>query len=280
MRKVFRAIGVNRLHATNGCYQVPLTNALFRHAVLRFCYAGKMRFVSTLYQTETELGPGDLMFRPALYRDHAACLDPAGEIFMLVFESAGREDSDQCFALALPEVPCRVAVPDPDAVRATLLKIQAEVERKEQDWETMIQSLAAQLMVAFDRLANPAGPAARDGRETERAIVQLAKEFMGRSYERPIELQEVAKAVHVSPNHLLRLFRELESCTPMDYLRGLRMELAARRMHESRMPLKVMASEFGYGSPEAFCKAFRRRFGASPRAYRGALRKRADEQAT
>lgn len=277
MRSRFKAIGVNRLHATAGLVQVPLTDALFRHAVLRFCYAGSMRFVSANDLAATELGPGDLMFRPALCRDHATCLDPAGEIFMLVFESAGREGSDEGFALALPEVASRVAAPEPDALRATLLKIQTEAERKLQGWETMVQSLAAQVMVEFDRLANPAATASQDGRETERAIVQLAKEFMGCSYVRAIELQDVAKAVHVSPNHLLRLFRELEGCTPMDYLRGLRMELAARRMHESRMPLKVMASEFGYRSPEAFCKAFRRKFGASPRAYRGALRKRADE---
>ena len=54
----------------------------------------------------------------------------------------------------------------------------------------------------------------------------------------------------------------------MQYLMQWRMQLATLRLRESGAKLASIAAEVGYESEAAFSKAFRRRFGTPPGAYR------------
>lgn len=85
-------------------------------------------------------------------------------------------------------------------------------------------------------------------------------------------LDQVARAAGLSKFHLVRLFRAVHGETPMKYAEGLRLERAARRLAGPRGLIDEIAFEAGYESLSAFGRAFRRRFGASPAAYRKASR--------
>lgn len=65
-------------------------------------------------------------------------------------------------------------------------------------------------------------------------------------------------------------FRRCVGATPLAYLTGWRMRLAARRLAEDGGAVKQIAAELGYGSDEAFSRAFRRHHGCPPGAYRRA----------
>ena len=57
----------------------------------------------------------------------------------------------------------------------------------------------------------------------------------------------------------------------MLYLTRWRMQLAASRLAAGAAPVSAVASEVGYESEAAFCRAFKREFGVPPAQYRKRL---------
>ena len=68
--------------------------------------------------------------------------------------------------------------------------------------------------------------------------------------------------------HLARLFHEVTQETLDAFLRRTRLERAAYSLRNGKAPIADVAAECGYGSPEAFARAFRTAFGLLPSAYR------------
>jgi AraC-like DNA-binding protein len=63
-------------------------------------------------------------------------------------------------------------------------------------------------------------------------------------------------------------FTALVGEPPLAYLSRWRLETAAGLLQDGALGLGEIASRVGYESEAAFSKAFRRRFGAPPGAYR------------
>ncbi|MFZ3004700.1 MAG: helix-turn-helix transcriptional regulator [Phenylobacterium sp.] len=85
-------------------------------------------------------------------------------------------------------------------------------------------------------------------------------------------LDQIARASGLSKFHLVRLFRAAFGTTPMKYAEGLRLDRAAERLRGSGTLIEEIGFSAGYESLGAFGRAFRRRFGAAPGAYRQASR--------
>src|SRR4029077_8321665 len=79
----------------------------------------------------------------------------------------------------------------------------------------------------------------------------------------------LAEVAHFSPFHFHRLFAAWMGATLGDYLRRRRVELAAMRLlSQPRLAVLSAALSVGFGSGEAFARAFKARFGCSPSAWR------------
>ncbi|MFT5658481.1 MAG: AraC-like DNA-binding protein [Gammaproteobacteria bacterium] len=63
-------------------------------------------------------------------------------------------------------------------------------------------------------------------------------------------------------------FRETVGCPPGEYLNQWRMRLACRLLESSSILISQIVGQLGYQSETAFFRAFRKRFGTSPRKYR------------
>ncbi|MEO0651935.1 MAG: AraC family transcriptional regulator [Planctomycetota bacterium] len=85
-------------------------------------------------------------------------------------------------------------------------------------------------------------------------------------------LDELAEAAALSPFHFHRLFRGLTGETVREFGRRLRLERAAHRLEHGEEDLLEIALAIGYSSHEAFARAFKKHFGASPSEYRGGTR--------
>jgi len=83
-----------------------------------------------------------------------------------------------------------------------------------------------------------------------------------------ITLDEVADVSGVSPFHLSRVFGIATGSTLMNYVRGRRLSEAARTLAAGAPDILAVALDSGYGSHEAFTRAFRDRFGLTPEAVR------------
>jgi AraC family transcriptional regulator len=77
-------------------------------------------------------------------------------------------------------------------------------------------------------------------------------------------LGDVATAAGVSPFHLTRVFQAATGWPVVRYLRARRLSEAARELAAGAPDILDVALSAGYGSHEAFTRAFREQFGATP----------------
>ena len=78
---------------------------------------------------------------------------------------------------------------------------------------------------------------------------------------------ELARVANLSAFHFHRIFRAITGETIGGLTRRLRLERAGQALRRGA-PLIEVALDAGYGSPEAFGRAFRDAFGVTPAAYR------------
>lgn len=112
----------------------------------------------------------------------------------------------------------------------------------------------------------------RDGladarRMLEGPIAKAVRALNARPSE-PWSLERLARHVGLSRTALVTKFREGLGEPPMRYLSELRLRRAAEDLALGRLTLHEVARRAGYATDAAFAKAFKRRFGQSPGAYR------------
>jgi len=83
-------------------------------------------------------------------------------------------------------------------------------------------------------------------------------------------LEELAGVAGMSRSVFATTFRETVGVTPGQYLQGWRVRLTQKALRRGR-PLKMIATEVGYGSEAALSRAFRAQTGLSPREWKKQL---------
>ena len=91
-----------------------------------------------------------------------------------------------------------------------------------------------------------------------------------------LSLEAIADVVGVSRFHISRAFGVTVGCALASYVRGRRLSEAARTLVDGAPDILAVALDTGYGSHEAFTRAFRQHFGLTPeelraRAHTGGL---------
>jgi len=86
-----------------------------------------------------------------------------------------------------------------------------------------------------------------------------------------LSVAELARIAHFSPYHFHRMFRAMTGESVAAVVRRLRLETAGRALRERDGSVTDVALAAGYGSPEAFTRAFQQAFGAAPSDYRRAV---------
>ena len=93
-----------------------------------------------------------------------------------------------------------------------------------------------------------------------------------RGYRRPLTLATLAQALATSPRQLERAYDEIGLTTFAAHLRAVRLRNAAELLAHQPLTVTDVARLVGYRQPSHFVKAFRRRFGVTPGAFRDAAR--------
>jgi AraC-like DNA-binding protein len=100
----------------------------------------------------------------------------------------------------------------------------------------------------------------------------LARVVVKRYYHKELTVERVAKAIACSPRQLQRAYAQFGERTFHDDLVDRRMAAAAELLSLPSIPVRDVAHRVGYRQPAHFARAFRRRRGMSPSAYRAGLR--------
>jgi AraC-like DNA-binding protein len=103
------------------------------------------------------------------------------------------------------------------------------------------------------------------------AVVEDAKALLSARYRERLTLDQLGRAVNVSPFHLARSFRRHTGYTLHEYRTQLRLRAALERLAEGDEDLVVIARAVGYSSHSHLTASFRRVFGVPPSRLRRRL---------
>ncbi len=98
--------------------------------------------------------------------------------------------------------------------------------------------------------------------------VRRAEAFMQAHAEEPLRLADIARAAEVPARTLLDAFKRFRECSPMQYLRDMRLDVAHRRLGDPNAGTTVasIAMECGFSHLGRFAQLYRERFGVAPSA--------------
>lgn len=104
------------------------------------------------------------------------------------------------------------------------------------------------------------------------ADVRLAKALIAlhRSPAEEWSLPRMAAEAGMSRSAFAASFKDATGTTPAEYWSDWRLTLATSQIRSGR-PVKLIAAELGYASASSLSKAFKQRFGASPREWSGTV---------
>lgn len=121
------------------------------------------------------------------------------------------------------------------------------------------------------RQALAALPAARPSTRQELLRrVDWAADYLLSNYAEPVTLDQVAEAALLSKYHLLRAFQQVKRCSPHQFLRARRVEVARRLLADPDLDLQSVATATGFGSRWTLQRALRQHCGASGARLRAA----------
>ena len=102
---------------------------------------------------------------------------------------------------------------------------------------------------------------------SHRGLLRVAQ-IMEENIEKPLSLEQIAKATGLSRRQIERLFRRDLKCVPKRYYLEIRLRRARELLLQTAMPIMDITAACGFQSPPHFSKCYRIQFGHPPSAER------------
>ena len=100
------------------------------------------------------------------------------------------------------------------------------------------------------------------------SYVQGAMRYIRGNYFRPIQIADIAAYLGIDRSYLFTLFKNETGMTPSEYLANFRLTKAGELLRLTDYSIETIAISCGYPDPQAFSKAFKRKFHCTPVRYR------------
>ena len=114
------------------------------------------------------------------------------------------------------------------------------------------------------------GPTTDEQRLRDLARLRRVRDRIDREYAQPLDVEALARGVHVSAGHLSREFRRAYGESPYGYLMTRRIERAMALLRRGDLSVTDVCFEVGCQSLGTFSTRFTELVGVSPSAYRRA----------
>jgi len=112
----------------------------------------------------------------------------------------------------------------------------------------------------------------REPRATFPRLIESALEAINRWVDQDtterMSVADLAKSLHVHPDHLTRQFRRVIGIGPSEYLMMVRLEQAASLLRDTEQTVETIASLCGFHDQSHFSRTFSRLMGAPPSEFR------------
>ena len=98
--------------------------------------------------------------------------------------------------------------------------------------------------------------------------IQEAITFMEHNYHREITVEDMANVCKLNRSYFSKLFKDSMGCPPQEFLIRMRLSKAADLMKGTGKSIGDISSMCGYPNQLHFSRAFKQRYGVSPREWR------------
>ncbi len=107
-----------------------------------------------------------------------------------------------------------------------------------------------------------------EARLRELVVMRKVRDRIDREYAKPLDVEALARGVHLSAGHLSRRFRETYGESPYSYLMTRRIERAMALLRRGDLSVTEVCFQVGCSSLGTFSTRFSELVGVSPRVYR------------
>jgi AraC-like DNA-binding protein len=198
-----------------------------------------------------------------------ATVNGGGDLFGVGGHFAfGGEHAEILLGMLPPIIHIR-AEHDREALRWSVDRLMREMREPRPGGSLIAQQLTSMILVQALRLHLAEQPSAGVGWLFALADKQLSAAIgaIHRDPGRRWTLQALADIAGMSRSTFALRFKGTTGVTPIDYLVRWRMLLAGERLTQSSQSVAAVALSLSYESESAFCTAFKRVMGCSPRRY-------------
>lgn len=110
----------------------------------------------------------------------------------------------------------------------------------------------------------------KNEKNTSENIVDTIVNFINNNYSYDLSLNQMSQLVNITPSYLCRLFKQKINCTPIEYLKKVRIEAAKKILSTASAPcyLEDVISQIGYKDSRYFSKVFKSVTDLSPTEFR------------
>ena len=144
----------------------------------------------------------------------------------------------------------------------------------EDDLGPEVALAVARLMVVF--LKRPGGQAQYSGviaaQQASRPALRELQAWIANHLDEDLSVAALAERANLSERSFARAFKAEVGQTPASYVETLRVERARALLEDGAESLEAVTRDAGFSSPEVLRRAFHRRVGVSPAAYRDRFR--------
>jgi AraC family transcriptional activator of pobA len=159
----------------------------------------------------------------------------------------------------------RVPLAGRAAWQERLESLDRELRDRRDGYQTAVVAHLTLLLVELARLARDA---AGDFRLNGEPLLADVFTYIEDHYAEGISLQDVARAVHLTPGYLTTLVRQKTGRPMQEWIAERRLGQARRLLVETDLGVEEIADAAGYRDPAYFARQFKRAHGVTPLAWR------------
>ncbi|HRU06873.1 MAG TPA: helix-turn-helix domain-containing protein [Candidatus Brocadiia bacterium] len=213
------------------------------------------------------VGPGDTFIVPrlTLHRDRRTREVPCRFTYVFFLWPSG----DALLRAINPHAYLRASA----AVRSYLHLLMGDFEREylsdapsaaERGRVILLEMLLAVIRCSHGAGSRVSRSQQRVAEQRRKALAASARDYLLRHYDQPLNLEDLAGRLNVSPFHLSRTVSREYGLSLMDMLTTIRVERAKELLKGGDHAIKQIAALTGYANSNYFARVFRRTCGLAP----------------
>lgn len=105
--------------------------------------------------------------------------------------------------------------------------------------------------------------------EKSKTIIETAKDYIRDNFHKDISLDDISRAVNISPYYFSKIFKEETGENFIEYLTNIRIDKAKELLSGTEYSMKEICSMVGYSDPNYFSRSFKKHVGVTPTEFKG-----------